>query len=549
MDRTEEVAKLGKKHLSSARFILNRNKTKSHGVCVRQFHPSFYGCSTLSVRFILNQNKTKSHAVCETVSPILLRMFYTIRQTKSHAVCETVSPILLRKVLHKHVRPVVPEIVQEKVKKSFKKAHQGLALTQSTSFKNLIFLKFDLRMECTKIYLLVVLTVCLVYLTGLTDGQTVGGGGGGGTGASANTNLCSSRFEADLAPQCFEPYGVNFTGVIFVLSGNRTGAIPAGYTFQTFLEFLCSVQMQDNVIPCVLKLMQKYNGTQCTAEDRQGVLGRGGQLLAFVDAICGAPCEQEATQSLIQCYAAINVNPEPILNPNASISDDKFVVVGTNQTDYDNFCNNRQSLFSCLGPLSSTCPGLLERLYTIGVDLEAMEGATDILCTDRAQYFEALQCFSKQAPAVSRCSATTQVNMKTVMSGRYQTGQVPPSQYMDKLCEAKLTQVDCELQGWGQTCSPQIAELRTAVECASLPRPCREGAQFSPVYNGICQKVTTPSPASTVRPTVPPGGPGEVPSPPGRVNTNQGQGGNNEAATGIASLALPLITVLALTVV
>ena len=77
--------------------------------------------------------------------------------------------------------------------------------------------------------------VCLVSLAGQASGQAAGGGAGGTT----NNNLCSSKFEADLAPQCFEPYGVNFTGVIFVLSGNRTGAIPAGYTFQTFLDFLC----------------------------------------------------------------------------------------------------------------------------------------------------------------------------------------------------------------------------------------------------------------------------------------------------------------------
>ncbi|RUS69210.1 hypothetical protein EGW08_023028, partial [Elysia chlorotica] len=250
------------------------------------------------------------------------------------------------------------------------------------------------------------ISLCLVFLPGLTNGQTAGGG----TGTGANNNQCSSRFEADLAPQCFEPYGVNFTGVIFVLSGNRTGAIPAGYTFLTFLDFLCS--------------------TQCTAEDRQGVLGRGGQLLAFVDAICGAPCEQEATQSLIQCYAAINVNPEPILNPNASISDDKFVVVDQSKRVRQLL----QSLFSCLSPLSDTCPGLLERLYTIGVDLQAMEGATDILCGDRAQYFEALQCFTNDASAVTRCSATTEANMRKVMSGRYQTGDVAPSEYMDKLC-------------------------------------------------------------------------------------------------------------------
>ncbi|XP_012938335.1 uncharacterized protein LOC106011842 [Aplysia californica] len=323
-------------------------------------------------------------------------------------------------------------------------------------------------------------------------------------------NVCSSRFEAALAPQCFESYGVNFTGVIYVLSANRSGGIPPTYTYESFLEFLCSVSMQDNIIPCVLGQMQQFNSTQCTEQDRLGVLGRGGQLLAFMDAICGAPCEQEATQSMIQCYAAIDVNPDAILSPNASIADDKYTIVGTNETQYENFCNNRQKLFSCLSPLTATCPGLLERLYTIGVDLEAMEAATGLLCKDKAKFFEGLNCFTTPTSSVTQCRQSTETNMREVLVGRYQTGAVPPSKYMDKLCESKLTQVDCELQAFAQSCDPDISELRTSVECAILPRPCKDAPAFKQVYNGLCKKVTTPTPV-TNRPTVPSGGPGKVP--------------------------------------
>ncbi|GFO05772.1 hypothetical protein PoB_003227700 [Plakobranchus ocellatus] len=176
------------------------------------------------------------------------------------------------------------------------------------------------------------------------------------------------------------------------------------------------------------------------------------------------------------------------------------------------------------------------------------------------EYFQALQCFSTKPQTVTTCDPATETNMRKVLSGRYQTGDIPPSQYMDKLCEAKLTQIDCELQGYSQSCSAGISELRTSVECASLPEPCRMGAQFVPVYKGICQKVTTPSPAGTVRPTVPPGGPGNVPTPSSGSNGNsngnggggRGGGGNNSAASlplgaGVASLCLLLLTTIAIT--
>ncbi len=69
--------------------------------------------------------------------------------------------------------------------------------------------------------------VCMSVLT-LVSGQ-----------ASTNQNVCSTRFESELAPQCFEAYGVNFTGVIYVLSANRSGGIPPEYTYESFVKFLC----------------------------------------------------------------------------------------------------------------------------------------------------------------------------------------------------------------------------------------------------------------------------------------------------------------------
>lgn len=353
---------------------------------------------------------------------------------------------------------------------------------------------------------------------------------------------CSTEFEATLAPKCFETFGVNFQGVIHIISNKQQGAVPDGYTFESFQKFLCSVPIQDKIVPCVLQRMQSYNTSQCADADRMGVFGRGGQLLAFMDQICGEPCEQEATQSLIQCYAAINVNPEAILNPNASIADDKYTVVGQNETEYDNFCSNRRKLFSCLSPLSSTCPGLLERLYTIGVDLEAMEVGTGLLCQDKKKYFKGLQCLTNPSSAVAQCRAKTESMMKTVLMGRYQTGAVPPSQYQVELCKSKLTQVDCEITAFSSDCDAGIADLRTGVECAILPKPCRENPQFKTVYGGICNKQTTTGPLRVDKPTPPPNGPGKTGSDILKSqNNNNGGGGNDVNAAGVVVASVAMV--------
>ncbi|KAH9514121.1 hypothetical protein Btru_030327 [Bulinus truncatus] len=151
--------------------------------------------------------------------------------------------------------------------------------------------------------------------------------------------VCSTKFESAVGPECFDANGIAFSGVILVLSNNRTGQLPAGQTIQSFAESLCLPANQDKLVPCVLQKMQQNNGSQCTQEDRMGVMGRGAQLLAFLENVCGKQCEVEALQSLAQCFAVTQISPDPILGQNASIIDDKYSIVGINETEYTKFCN------------------------------------------------------------------------------------------------------------------------------------------------------------------------------------------------------------------
>ena len=50
---------------------------------------------------------------------------------------------------------------------------------------------------------------------------------------------------------------------------------------------ISSVGKQDQVVPCILQLMQKWNKTQCSEQDRLIMTARGGQLLALMEGFCG----------------------------------------------------------------------------------------------------------------------------------------------------------------------------------------------------------------------------------------------------------------------
>ena len=45
-------------------------------------------------------------------------------------------------------------------------------------------------------------------------------------------------------------------------------------------------------------------------------------------------------QTLIQCFAAVQVDPSPILNQNATIVSDKFSFVGNDSASATNFCKS-----------------------------------------------------------------------------------------------------------------------------------------------------------------------------------------------------------------
>ncbi|XP_025083983.1 uncharacterized protein LOC112558017 [Pomacea canaliculata] len=271
--------------------------------------------------------------------------------------------------------------------------------------------------------------------------------------------------------------------------------------YNSFRSLMCQSAKQDLIVPCMLKLMQKWNVTTCTEQDRQLMASRGGQILAFMENVCTDPCEGTAIQTLIQCFAAVQVDPTPILHPNATIISDKYSIIGNNSDSAKTFCNSRTRLFSCLAPLSNSCPSLINRLYLKGVDLEAMERSTDVLCKDIDQYTRGLQCFTQPLPATAQCQQQSSLFMLQVLEERFRIGSTKPSDFMSRLCQTRLSHVDCELKAYGQSCDVQLISLRSTVECTTLPRPCRETSSIKPVFDSLCKTVTTPSPAATVRPT------------------------------------------------
>ncbi|XP_025083696.1 uncharacterized protein LOC112557837 isoform X2 [Pomacea canaliculata] len=251
---------------------------------------------------------------------------------------------------------------------------------------------------------------------------------------------CTTGLEEQLPTQCFAANGVDYQGVLFLLSGNRTGAIPAGYDFASFRKALCE-DKQDLIIPCVLRMMQSWNRTTCTLQDRELMMARGGQLLAYLDAICGSACEGEATQRMLQCFAAAQLDPTPFLNPNATLLSDRFPMIGDSMANADNFCRLKTQLFSCLTPVSDSCPAFAKRLYALGIDIRAMDSATTLLCTNTAQYLQALQCFANPTPSVAQCLSQSETLVVQTLDGRYRTGALAPSQFLPSLCEIKLSQI------------------------------------------------------------------------------------------------------------
>lgn len=315
---------------------------------------------------------------------------------------------------------------------------------------------------------------------------------------------CSLGLDGELQMQCMQANGLDVNGTLFVLSGNRSGALPPGVTYDGFRKLMCQQDKQDLIVPCILQLMQKWNKTTCKDDDRYIMALRGSQIAGLVEAFCSDPCNTAAMQTMIQCFAAIKVNPLSILNENATILTDKFSFVGNDSDSATTFCSSRQRLFSCLGPLNTVCPPLIEKLYAMGIDLGGLERATEFLCKSVDSYLKGQSCVTSDKPALVKCSTDVDGTLLKIADDRFRTGLTKPSQYQDKLCEAKLKKVDCQLKNMASACGDATANLVTIFECTSIPSPCQKGATTKSAYDGLCQKVTTPAPTVTQRPTPPP---------------------------------------------
>ena len=50
---------------------------------------------------------------------------------------------------------------------------------------------------------------------------------------------CSSGLEGELPVQCLESNGIDYNGTLFIISGNRTGALPQGISYSGFRDLMC----------------------------------------------------------------------------------------------------------------------------------------------------------------------------------------------------------------------------------------------------------------------------------------------------------------------
>ncbi|KAK7093488.1 uncharacterized protein [Littorina saxatilis] len=379
-----------------------------------------------------------------------------------------------------------------------------------------------------------VVTVAVFTLLHVTYGQQQNG----------QVGQCRNGLDQEIPTQCLEPNGIDYNGTLFIISRNVTGALPPGVTYNGFKDIMCNEAKQDKVVPCILKLMQKWNQTTCTEQDRIMMAAVGGQLLVLMEGFCQDPCVQPGRQTLIQCFAAVQVDPSSILQ-NATIIKDKFQFIGNDSASAANFCKRRQELFNCLSPLSTECPKLVNQLYELGIDLQGMELATLELCKDIGSYLKAYDCFVKPAPAIQQCNQENLQLFQQVQQERYRTGQTSPLQYQSRLCQTKLSKVDCELRNYATICGQDSADLLSAYECTTMPKPCRDGPETKRVFEPLCKKVTIPSPTVTVRPTPPPkprgttGGTGGT-GVPGGFNNNNDNGG---VAAVIGSLRVLVLSV------
>jgi hypothetical protein len=71
--------------------------------------------------------------------------------------------------------------------------------------------------------------LCATLTLDVTLGQT----------QTAQLGPCSLGLDGEMQPQCMQNNGVDYNGTLFIISSNRTGALPPGYTYDGFRQLMC----------------------------------------------------------------------------------------------------------------------------------------------------------------------------------------------------------------------------------------------------------------------------------------------------------------------
>ncbi|XP_041378438.1 uncharacterized protein LOC121390641 [Gigantopelta aegis] len=341
---------------------------------------------------------------------------------------------------------------------------------------------------------------------------------------------CMQDFDKNLSSRCFENVGLNFQGVLFLITQNVTGSLPAGESVASYRQKVCPPQQIDSIVPCVLKFAFGFRNKSCSAQEMEMIGTSGRQLAGMLENMCTEPCARAAIQSAEQCFVSARVDPQQVLN--TTMIRDKFTFIGLTQQASAQFCNARSQVFTCLKQVMQPCPAARKSLNEMGFDVLAMEKSAELLCNNQQAYTGAVQCFAQPSPQISACRNQTNQGLRQMLFFRYSSGEVKPSEFILRLCGLRLNQVDCELRAFRQTCA-QTATLRNQLECTILPEPCRTNPLFRSGLAQLCPSgrptgtTNVPANQQTPRPS------GKPPSQ--NTNTNQPPNSGTGSASGSGS--------------
>ncbi|XP_041378137.1 uncharacterized protein LOC121390401 isoform X2 [Gigantopelta aegis] len=274
--------------------------------------------------------------------------------------------------------------------------------------------------------------------------------------------------------------------VLHLTSDGIVGQLPAGRTLTSVQEETCeNKHMFISWKKCLHDLVSSLTKTgRCSSTDIRHINQNIKQIAVKLLSTCKQVCRQHLTEKANQCLTLSNSSA---LFSSMTILQDKFLFIGTSKSSSDQFCRERQKIFSCLHKINHFCIySYVGRLLVKGFDINAMQKGSRFLCAQQHAHLEAVHCFSRNSDQVSFCQNKSLLHE---LFKQHQHHQIPPVTFIDDLCRLRILQVECELRVYARVC-PNTAWLKREFECISLPPVCRRLEDLHGILTDLCGNVT-----------------------------------------------------------